>query len=777
MSRLLLMTLALFAGTAWSLDGSYGGSWWNPERGGEGIFFEIVAAGEAPLIVAYYFTYDDAGNQAFLVGQGNAEGNSVVLETVNTRGGVFGAPFPEAGVAFEPWGTMTATFESCHRLILEYDGANGAGSLSLERFKTGPRAVAGDCATGAQPALGVSAVDGAYYGAWWDPVRSGEGMFLEVWEDAEGLPQLFAAWFTYAPDDSGEQRWIVGEGPIVGNRSDLAAIVTSGPRFGEAYDPSAVRFDPFGYLSVEFTRCGAARIRYDSSDFGRGELVQEPFLLPMIGAPDCRDEVQDYRDQVIYFALTDRFHNGDPGNDDGTGERAGDPGDRSNPLGWHGGDFAGIVEKIQDGYFSALGVTTLWISPVATQVAAVNVDSGPNRGELFAGYHGYWADDLQGIEPHFGSPEELTNLVSVAHRSGLRVIFDTVVNHAGYGSRILDENPDWLRTGSQCTGSDVSLCLAGLPDFRQELPEVTAFLNDRVGDWMNGFGADGMRMDTMKHVSDSYWRQFFVSGGAGDPARWWTVGEVFSGDPAFVARFQNELKSPSVFDFPLYYAIRDVLAYQQNASRFGYVFSRDDVYEDVTRLTTFVDNHDVPRFVTEAENAGASSAEADERLGVALGLIYFARGIPSIYYGSEIAMRGGGDPYNFELGESNREDMRFDAVRSSDLDERLANLATARREYPVLRFGTQRTLHASGAALAFVREMPRQRPVLVVLNSADGVLDLSGLGGSGVQVAGLFSDGADLIELTGLPQELTVSEGRLIGPLPPRSVRALTISP
>ncbi len=702
-SYFLLIFITFISKSAFGLDGSYAGSWWNPARAGEGIFFEIIEQDPAPFVVAYWFTYadDESGAQAYLVGQGSAQGsaqgNRVVLDTVVTRGGRFGPGFDAGAVAFEPWGTLTADFE-CENLTLAYGGSS-SGTIELQRFKPPPRGVAGDCApSGAKGAgPGISVVDGAYYGAWWLPARAGEGIFLEIWEDPSGLPQVFAAWFTYRPDLSGAQAWVVGEGPLIGNRADLTAIDTSGPRFGPDFDPGAVSFEPWGYLSVQFLGCGAVQISYDAPGFGRGVLAQEPFLLPVAGAPPCREDSVDFRSEVIYFVLTDRFHNGDPANDGADGGRAGDAWDPNNPLGWHGGDFAGITEKVEQGYFSDLGVTTLWISPVVRQVPAITATSGPNTGRPFPGYHGYWADRFEAVEPHFGTEAELGELVSAAHRHGLKVILDTVVNHAGYGSSLVGEHPSWFRTGGACGGDDRTLCLAGLPDFRQDVPEARAFLDDQVRHWLVTSGADGMRMDTMKHVDDGYWVDFFAPGGAGDPARWWTVGEVFSGDVAQVGRYASELGSPSVFDFPLYSAVVAAVARGGPVAAVAEVFAQDFRHADSTRLTTFVDNHDVKRFVSESLEAGYDVMTARERLDAAISLIFLARGIPSLYYGTEIGMPGGGDPFDFPLGQSNREDMRFDEVAGSPLAARIGSLAAARAAHPALRFGSQATLFAPGA--------------------------------------------------------------------------------
>jgi glycosidase len=409
----------------------------------------------------------------------------------------------------------------------------------------------------------------------------------------------------------------------------------------------------------------------------------------------------DFRDQIVYQLLTDRFDNGDPGNDGGDLSRRGDAADPTNPVGWHGGDFAGIRRRIEEGYFQRLGATALWISPVVRQVAAPGNGGGVNSSRPFAGFHGYWADRFDAIEPHFGDLAELQALADAAEEAGLSLVIDVVVNHTGPNSSVLASNPSWFRTGSQCGSDDVTMCLSGLPDFRQEQPAVTDFLNGTIRYLRDNVpGLDGLRMDTMKHVGDAYWRQFFASDGVGSPAALWTVGEIFSGDVAQVAKYVDTLGSPSAFDFPLKFAVTDSLGKGQGTRRLAELFARDATYDDPTRLATFLDNHDVWRFTSEAEAAGATPDEANRRLDMALTLLHAARGIPVIYYGTEIAMRGRGDSYSLPLGQSSREDMRFDALATSVMDERLAALAQARKSYPALRRGAQRTLAAPAASCA-----------------------------------------------------------------------------
>ena len=141
------------------------------------------------------------------------------------------------------------------------------------------------------------------------------------------------------------------------------------------------------------------------------------------------------------------------------------------------------------------------MSPVVVQVPGIPVNDGPNRDQTFAGCHGYWADDFFKTDPHFGSQADLKALLSSAHANGLKVIQDVVVNHAGYGSGLNTTHPDWFHTPADCaatSNTDQDCPQTGLSDFDQNVPAVTAYLNDFVGYWRRIVGIDGLRIDTMR---------------------------------------------------------------------------------------------------------------------------------------------------------------------------------------------------------------------------------------------------------------------------------------
>ena len=245
----------------------------------------------------------------------------------------------------------------------------------------------------------------------------------------------------------------------------------------------------------------------------------------------------------LYFLLTDRFKNGDTSNDlnfDRTEKAA-------KLRGFKGGDLKGVTQKIEDGYFSDLGVNAIWMTPVVEQIHG-GTDEGTG---LSYGFHGYWAKDWTALDPNFGTREDLRNLVDAAHKKGIRVLLDAVVNHTG---PVTEKDPvypeDWVRTGPACTYQDyettVSCTLVeNLPDIRtesdenvdlppmlaekwksegrydQEMMELDAFFKATdypraprfyimkwLSDYITDFGIDGYRVDTVKHTEEYVWQEF-----------------------------------------------------------------------------------------------------------------------------------------------------------------------------------------------------------------------------------------------------------------------------
>lgn len=245
----------------------------------------------------------------------------------------------------------------------------------------------------------------------------------------------------------------------------------------------------------------------------------------------------------IYFLLTDRFYNGDVSNDLNFNRTQA----TAKLRGFEGGDIKGITQKIKEGYFNNLGINAIWLTPVVEQIHG-SVDEG--TGVTFA-YHGYWTKDWTALDPNFGTKEELKILVEVAHKNGIRIVLDGVINHTGPVTNVDYVWPeDWVRTGPQCdyqTYNSTTACtlVKNLPDiktesnltvdipkqlaekwkaegrYEQEMKELDDFFK-RTGyprapkyyiikwltDYITEYGIDGYRADTVKHTEESVWGDF-----------------------------------------------------------------------------------------------------------------------------------------------------------------------------------------------------------------------------------------------------------------------------
>ena len=266
---------------------------------------------------------------------------------------------------------------------------------------------------------------------------------------------------------------------------------------------------------------------------------------------------------IVYFVITDRFHNGNPGNDHGYGrQREADP--RDDVATFHGGDLKGLTQKLKEGWFKALGVNAIWITAPYEQIHGWVV--GGNKEFKHYAYHGYYALDYSVLDANMGTPQDLHELVDTAHAQGIRILFDVVMNHPGYldlqtarelnlkvlwpGSEratlrdyhgFIDYNSfafadwwgrPWVRAGlpGYLDGGrdDLTMQLAYLPDFRTEstervrlptflrtkpgtrardLPDATVrdYLVTWLSDWVREYGIDGFRADTVKHVEPAAW--------------------------------------------------------------------------------------------------------------------------------------------------------------------------------------------------------------------------------------------------------------------------------
>lgn len=369
-------------------------------------------------------------------------------------------------------------------------------------------------------------------------------------------------------------------------------------------------------------------------------------------------------DDVLYLLMPDRFANGNPANDN---PRA-SPGliDRSEGRRYHGGDFAGVRQRLP--YLKELGVTAIWMNPIFDNTNTLDTKEVYD-GKPTTAYHGYHAIDFYNTDEHLGDMAELRRLVDEAHRHGIKVILDMVANHtSAYHPWVQDSpTPTWFN-GTEArhlanTWQVWSLAdphstplirrpvLDGwfidlLPDLNQEDPEVARYIIQNTLWWAGMTGIDGIRQDTWPYVPRTFWRDWMAAIKREYPTMK-VVGEVLDGDPALISFFEGgrtkwdgiDDKVDALFDFPLYYTLRRAFAEGKPLREVAQMLGRDHLYLNPSSLVTLVGLHDVSRFMGEP---GATP----DGLKLAYTFLLTARGTPLIYYGDEIAMPGGGDPDN-----------------------------------------------------------------------------------------------------------------------------------
>jgi glycosidase len=369
----------------------------------------------------------------------------------------------------------------------------------------------------------------------------------------------------------------------------------------------------------------------------------------------------------IYLLMPDRFANGDPSNDYFEDMR--DRGhDRKNPFDRHGGDLKGVQDKLD--YLKDLGVSAIWMTPVVENDMNRTMEGGSSRST----YHGYAFTDHYQVDKRLGGNTAYKNLIQEAHSKGLKIIQDAVYNHVGNDHWSVRDMPmkDWLNQWPSYTNTsykdqplvdpyasdmDKKVAVDGwftpfLVDLNQRNPFVSTFLIQYAVWATEEFGVDGWRVDTyfysdpvfLNKVNEALYREF--------PSL--TVfGEVWVHSVTNSAYFcENNMNLPfkhnsqGVTDFPLYFASLDLLnqpfGWNEGANRFYQVLAQDVLYKDPMRNCLFLDNHDMNRFYSMV-------GEDFMKFKMGLNLLMTQRGLPQLYYGTEVLMKNFKDPSDAEV--------------------------------------------------------------------------------------------------------------------------------
>ncbi|EAR09367.1 alpha-amylase [Reinekea blandensis] len=481
---------------------------------------------------------------------------------------------------------------------------------------------------------------------------------------------------------------------------------------------------------------------------------------------------------TVYFVMTDRFHNGDPSNDHSFGRQS----DGKEEIGtFHGGDIRGLIDKLD--YIEALGANAIWMTPLVEQVHGF-VGGGENGDFPFYAYHGYWALDYTRLDPNFGTDADLRELVQEAHRRDIRLIWDAVINHAGYatgqdlvdfdvdafkaGERVDNQwqpsagqtwhsfhdaidynstawnadwwNSDWVRgsfPGYEAPGGDdLTMALAGLPDFRTESSEpvglppilldkadsramttqqtVAEHLIDWQAYWVREYGIDAFRVDTAKHVELERWSQLKQAATealrdwksdngdqALDDSPFWMVGEVF--DHPLYKDYYYDAGFDSLINFEFQEAAHELaLCMNRLDETFQRYANTVNADPDFNALT-YISSHDTTLFYAKYQ-----SLELQKR--VAAPFLLLPGGV-QIYYGDESGRPLG--PYGDDFHQGTRSDMNWEDIKDdrAELLNHWKILGQFRNRHVAIGAGTHRKI--SDSPYVFSRQKDDDSVVIV----------------------------------------------------------------
>ena len=377
----------------------------------------------------------------------------------------------------------------------------------------------------------------------------------------------------------------------------------------------------------------------------------------------------DWDEAVVYFMMTDRFFDGNESNNKASGaDTYGD-----NPGLYHGGDFAGVTAKLD--YLQDLGVNTIWLTPIVKNIAGVTVtDEGKEDVPYNAAYHGYWASDFTKLNPTMGTTEEFKTMISEAHKRGMRIMVDIVVNHAGYGTE--STFADMLRDKSVSEG-DIKSWQSGLPDFATEKADVRAKLVEWQTSWMKDYGVDYFRVDTVKHVDSTTWAALKNSTTEVNPS-FKMIGEYYGAGYASNGSTLGSGQMDADLDFDFNdQATSFVSGNISSVEKF--LSARNSALNNAYMTGQFLSSHDEDGFKASLINGkGYTEDEATSAALVAATLQLTAKGIPVIYYGEEVGLSGLNNyPY-----QTNRYDMDFSkATKDNVTYQHYKNLLSIRNAY------------------------------------------------------------------------------------------------
>jgi alpha-amylase len=512
------------------------------------------------------------------------------------------------------------------------------------------------------------------------------------------------------------------------------------------------------------------------------EIVQAPFV---------------WEGANLYFLLTDRFSNGNLLNDVNFNRTK----ESGKLRGFEGGDIKGITKKIEEGYFTKLGVNAIWLTPIVEQIHGAT-DEGTG---VSYGYHGYWARDWTALDPNFGTKEDLKELVNTAHSKGIRIVLDAVINHTG---PVTEEDTvfpnDWVRTDTQCTYQDYESTVTctlvkNLPDIRtesneavelpkflvekwksegryeQEIKELDAFFERTaypraprfyiikwLTDYITEFGIDGYRADTVKHTEAYVWQEFreqcdfaFDEWKKNNPENvldqnpFYLVGEVYNYNIATGKLFDFGDKKVDYFDSSFHSLIN-----------FGFKYDAKGDYESLfSKYSTLLHNElkglGTLNYMTSHDDGSPFDAERVKSVEMITKLI-LTPGTSQLYYGDETAR-----PLVIDgtVGDATlRSVMNWESIKQDEKTKEVLlhtqKLGQFRANHPAVGAGTHQMI-THDPYLFYRSYYKNEYSDIVVIG-----LDLP-VGSKTLDVSKIFKDGDNLHDAYS-NQDVSVRDGKVI---------------
>ncbi len=476
----------------------------------------------------------------------------------------------------------------------------------------------------------------------------------------------------------------------------------------------------------------------ENTFFISNKYGSEEFSFPILQRDTSQNIYQGFSQKdIIYLIFPDRFVNGDNSNDFLFNDK--EEFEFGSLNGRHGGDIQGIINKLD--YLVDLGITAIWSTPLL-------------ENNMYMSYHGYAATNLYKIDPRFGTNQLYFDFVKEAHKKGIKVILDFVPNHVGINHIWMKDLPTetWLNGSVEhhlganhnklgfvdpyVDSETINHVQTGwfenyMPDLNQTDSKVAKYLTQNSIWWIESSGLDGIRVDTypyndQKFMSD--WAKTILD----IYPNFNIVGEVWQGNPNVIAMFQTNSYFPKEFDsnlpvvtdFAFHDVVKDYLKGNKNLSSIYEIVTQDFVYSNPNNLLVFLDNHDVDRAMFSAKGN-------IDKFKKAFAIMLTTRGIPQIFYGTELGLDGGGHhglmrsefPGGFmndcdsEYTESDRTE------RENDIFNFTRKLLKLRTEYSSLNSGKLVQFQPKDNIYVFRKSFQDEEIIIVINDKLDNFED------------------------------------------------------